>query len=447
MERRRALGGSIPKRIVRPRKTVGLPLDTTFEELRKGSANQAVSTTMGFTRLLRNLARDENIGQYVVPIIPDEGRTFGMDSLFPELKIYASQGQKYQPVDHDMLLSYSESAQGQILEEGITEAGFAGQLHRRRLGLRDPRRADDSVLHVLFDVRLPARRRPDLASRRCARTRLPARRNRWPHDVVGRRSAAPGRSLAGARQHRAAVPGVRPGVRVRSGSDHAGRHHAHVRHRRRTAADVDRDVFYYLTLYNENYPMPAMPADLDPAHIVRGLYRWKPAAPDTLRSATVLFSGSAQGAAHAAVDELAKLGIGVELWSATSYKALRDDALGCRALEPTAPQPAATRAAGHAVARRVEGPDHRRHRLHEDRARADRALPARPQRSCRWAPTAWAAATPAMRCATTSRSTPATSCSPCCRALAAEGLSGPAELQAAIEQYGIDPEASNPAVV
>ncbi len=78
---------------------------------------------MGFTRLLRNLARDEQFGKYVVPIIPDEGRTFGMDSLFPMLKIYASQGQKYEPVDHGLLLSYAESASGQILEEGITEAG------------------------------------------------------------------------------------------------------------------------------------------------------------------------------------------------------------------------------------------------------------------------------------------------------------------------------------
>ncbi len=105
MERRRALGGSIPKRIIRPRRPFGLPTDSTFEELRKGSGEQAVSTTMGFTRLLRNLCRDENIGQHVVPIIPDEGRTFGMDSLFPALKIYASQGQKYEPVDHDLLLS------------------------------------------------------------------------------------------------------------------------------------------------------------------------------------------------------------------------------------------------------------------------------------------------------------------------------------------------------
>ena len=123
VERRRALGGSIPKRIVRPRRSFSMPSASTFEELLKGSGEQAVSTTMGFTRLLRSMARDPEIGQYVVPIIPDEGRTFGMDSLFPALKIYASQGQKYEPVDHDLLLSYVEASKGQILEEGITEAG------------------------------------------------------------------------------------------------------------------------------------------------------------------------------------------------------------------------------------------------------------------------------------------------------------------------------------
>ena len=123
MERRRALGGSVPKRIIRMRKQLELPTDAAFAELRGGSGKQAASTTMGFTRLLRGLARDPKFGPFVVPIIPDEARTFGMDALFRELKIYASGGQKYEPVDHDLLLSYTEATNGQILEEGITEAG------------------------------------------------------------------------------------------------------------------------------------------------------------------------------------------------------------------------------------------------------------------------------------------------------------------------------------
>ena len=104
MERRKALDGSIPKRTTVARRRMELPGDKPFAELRGGSNGQAVSTTMGFTRLLRGLCRDEHIGPRVVPIIPDEARTFGMDALFRELKIYASQGQKYEPVDHDLLL-------------------------------------------------------------------------------------------------------------------------------------------------------------------------------------------------------------------------------------------------------------------------------------------------------------------------------------------------------
>src|SRR6187397_2596295 len=123
MERRKALDGSIPKRSTVARRPMELPDDKPFAELRGGSNGQAVSTTMGFTRLLRGLCRDEHIGPRIVPIIPDEARTFGMDALFRELNIYASQGQKYESVDHDLLLSYSESKSGQILEEGITEAG------------------------------------------------------------------------------------------------------------------------------------------------------------------------------------------------------------------------------------------------------------------------------------------------------------------------------------
>jgi len=340
MERRRALGGSIPKRIVRPRKVVGLPLDSTFEELRKGSANQAVSTTMGFTRLLRNLARDENIGQYVVPIIPDEGRTFGMDSLFPELKIYASQGQKYQPVDHDMLLSYSESAQGQILEEGITEAGSlasfiaAGSAYATRGVPTIPfytfysmfgfQRVGDLIWQAA-----DARARGFLLGATAGRTTLAGEglQHQDGHSHVLASTVPPCQAYDPAFAFEVAAI-IQAGITRMYGTDDE-----------RTAG-TDRDVFYYLTLYNENYPMPAMPADLDPAHILRGLYRWKPAPDQTLRKATILFSGSAQGAAHAAVEDLAKLGIGAELWSATSYKALREDALAAERwnrMHPSAP--------------------------------------------------------------------------------------------------------------
>ena len=159
----------------------------------------------------------------VVPIIPDEARTFGMDALFRELKIYAALGQKYEPVDHDLLLSYTESSQRPDPRGGHHRGRLAGQLHRRRHQLRPPRRADGALLHVLFDVRLPARRRPHLAGGRRPGPRLPARRHRRPHDAARRGPPAPGRPQPRAGQHGAAGAGLRPGVRLRGGDHRAGR--------------------------------------------------------------------------------------------------------------------------------------------------------------------------------------------------------------------------------
>nr|MBA2752823.1 pyruvate dehydrogenase (acetyl-transferring), homodimeric type [Actinomycetota bacterium] len=122
-ERRQALDGSLPRRVVRRSRQTNVPDDKVFAEFRQGSGTQAASTTMVFARMLRNLVRDPQVGKRVVPIIPDEARTFGLDSLFKEIGIYAALGQQYEPVDADLLLSYRESKSGQILEEGITEAG------------------------------------------------------------------------------------------------------------------------------------------------------------------------------------------------------------------------------------------------------------------------------------------------------------------------------------
>src|SRR5437763_1079328 len=122
LERRRALGGSIPKRVVRA-KPLAMPDEAAFAEFPRGSGTAAASTTMAFTRLLRNLLRDKSLGKRIVPIIPDEARTFGMDPLFKEVGIYSPLGQRYEPVDAETLLPYREAIDGQVLEEGITESG------------------------------------------------------------------------------------------------------------------------------------------------------------------------------------------------------------------------------------------------------------------------------------------------------------------------------------
>ncbi|MDX6307070.1 MAG: pyruvate dehydrogenase component [Nocardioidaceae bacterium] len=122
LERRRVLGGPLPKRVVDPN-PVKLPGDEMYAELKRGSGKQAIATTMAFVRLLRDLMKDPEIGQRIVPIAPDEFRTFGMDSMFPTAKIYSPHGQQYESVDRKMLLKYREDVKGQMLHEGISEAG------------------------------------------------------------------------------------------------------------------------------------------------------------------------------------------------------------------------------------------------------------------------------------------------------------------------------------
>ena len=296
MERRKALGGSLPKRTTKARKPLTVAGDSTFAELRGGSGKQEASTTMGFTRLLRTLARDKDMGPRVVPIVPDEARTFGMDALFRELNIYASMGQKYEPVDHDLLLSYSESAKGQILEEGITEAGSMSSFIAA--GTSYATHGVPMVPFYTFYSMFGFQRVGDLiwqaADQRAPVGSCSARRR------VARRCSARDCSTrtATAMLLASTVPAcqaydpayayevatiVQAGLQRMYGAD---------------VADDERDVFYYLALYNENYAMPPMPDFPDIAdEIVKGLYRWAEAPDDTGHRATILFSGSAQGAA------------------------------------------------------------------------------------------------------------------------------------------------------
>jgi pyruvate dehydrogenase E1 component len=321
MERRRALGGSIPKRTTVARKPLLLPNPEAFSEFTLGSGKQAVSTTMGFTRLLRNLARDKAFGERVVPIIPDEARTFGMDSLFRELKIYASQGQKYEPVDHDLLLSYTESTSGQILEEGITEAGSMASFIAA--GTSYATRGVPMVPFYTFYSMFGFQRVGDLIWQAAdARTRG------FLLGATAGRTTLLGEGLQHQDGHSLILASTVPACQaydpsfayevatiVRQGIN-------------RMYGEQPEDVFYYLTLYNENYLMPAQEASTTiEAEIMQGLYKWREAEGGKHR-ATILFSGSAHGAARLAASELLeRYDVGVDLWSATSYKALREEAL------------------------------------------------------------------------------------------------------------------------
>ncbi len=324
MQRRKVLDGSLPKRVVFERRPLHLPSPSVFDDLNKGSGGRAVSTTMAFTGLLRELMRDKAFGPRVVPIVPDEARTFGMDALFREFKIYAQEGQKYEPVDHELLLSYSESRDGQILEEGITEAGsmasfIAAGTSYENLGV-------PMVPFFVFYSMFGFQRVGDLCW-----SAADSRARGFMLGATAGRTTLPGEGL----QHQdgqslllaatnPAVEAYDPAFAYELGAiiDHG------LRRMYGNRAGESEDVYYYLTIYNENYPMPARPDHVVAEDIVSGMYLWDNGRDDLPHRATILFSGSAHGAARGAQAELAEhFGVGAQLWSVTSYKELRRDAL------------------------------------------------------------------------------------------------------------------------
>ncbi|MEA2000668.1 MAG: pyruvate dehydrogenase (acetyl-transferring), homodimeric type [Actinomycetota bacterium] len=331
MQRRTALDGVVPRRVVNVRRPLEMPDEKVYTEFDAGSGKAAVSTTGAFVRLLRSLARDATFGKRVVPIIPDEGRTFGMDALFKELKIYASQGQLYEPVDHNMLLSYVEDTDGQILEEGITEAGgmaswiSAATAYATRGVPMVPfftfysmfgfQRVGDSIWSAA-----DSRARGFLLGGTAGRTTLLGEglQHQDGHSLLLASTVPVCQAYDPAFAYEVAAI-IRDGL-----------------HRMYVNAE---DIFYYLTIYNENYVQPAKPGDVDEG-IVRGLYRFAEAPSEGSQHATILFSGPAQAAARQARQELIKhYGVAAELWSATSYKRLREDALDAERwnrLHPTA---------------------------------------------------------------------------------------------------------------
>ena len=207
---------------------------------------------MVFARILRNLIRDPELGPRIVPIIPDEARTFGMDPLFKEVGIYSALGQRYSPVDSDLVLSYREATDGQVLEEGITEAGSMASL--QAAGTSYATHGLAMIPFYIFYSMFGFQRTGDQiwAFGGRARTRLPDGRHGRPDDAHRRGSPArrrpqPDPGLDGPEHAR-----LRPGLRLRARGGRPRRHRADVR-------PEPEDVFYYVTIYNENYAQPAGP--------------------------------------------------------------------------------------------------------------------------------------------------------------------------------------------
>jgi pyruvate dehydrogenase E1 component len=317
--RRKALDGSVPTRQTTVRRPLPMPTDAPFKTFLEGSGGREVSTTMAFTSMLREMLREEGFGPRVVPIIPDEARTFGMDSMFREFEIYAPFGQKYRPVDHELLLSYTEDTDGQILEEGITEAGATASWIAA--GTSYAHQGIPMVPFYTFYSMFGFQRVGDLiwsaADSRCRGFMLGA---------TAGRTTLMGEGLQHQDGHSLLLASTIPACQA---YDPAFAYEVAVIVQdglKRMYVD-NEDIFYYITLYNENYDQPAMPEG-SRDDILRGLYRWSAGWGELETRATVVFSGTAQGAAREAQQELAeRWGIGVELWSATNYKAMREDAL------------------------------------------------------------------------------------------------------------------------
>jgi pyruvate dehydrogenase E1 component len=325
LERRRALGGLLPRRPATPTALPAQPAPAAFADFDAGSGHHPVSTTVAYTRLLRSLMRDPVIGSRIVPIVPDEGRTFGFEVLYSEFGIYAPDGQLYTPVDAGVQLSYKESAHGQVLQEGITEAGGLAELTAAATAGHtwDIAMVPFFTYYSMFGFQrvgdliwalADSRGRGFLVGATAGRTTL----------------AGEGLQLTDGTSHLAAlaVPSCRaydPAFAYETA--------AVVRDGIRRMYGDGEECFDYLTVYTEDRVQPAKPTEsgipgmgVDEA-IVAGLHRIS--APDDGVAAQVrlLASGPAVGAAQQAAAELADLGIAAEVWSVTSWKQLRDDAL------------------------------------------------------------------------------------------------------------------------
>ena len=322
MARRTALDGALPRRTTEVKRPLALPADGPFVELAAGSGGQSVSTTMAFTRLLRNLLRDEHFGPRVVPIIPDEARTFGMDALFREFNIYAAQGQLYEAVDANLLLSYAEARDGQILEEGITEAGCAASF--TAAGTSYATRGVPMVPFFTFYSMFGFQRVGDLLW-----AAADARTRGFLMAATAGRTTLLGEGLQHQDGHSLLLASTVPTCRAYDPA-FAYEMAAIIREGIHAMYEREEDVYYYLTLYNENYEMPAEPEGVTDG-LLAGLYRWqdRPEGLDPdVPTASIVFSGTAHRAARDARDALAEhYGVAADLWSATSYKALREDAM------------------------------------------------------------------------------------------------------------------------
>ncbi|TQM44444.1 pyruvate dehydrogenase (acetyl-transferring), homodimeric type [Pseudonocardia cypriaca] len=321
-ERRRSLGGPVPSRRASAKPLV-LPGDKVYETIRKGSGKQEVATTMAFVRLLRELVKDKEIGGRFVPIIPDEARTFGMDSMFPTQKIYNPNGQQYTSVDASLMLAYRESEQGQLLHEGINEAGSVGSF--TAAGTSYATHGEPMIPVYVFYSMFGFQRTGDsiwAAADQMARGFLVG--------ATAGRTTLTGEGLQHNDGHSLLLAATNPAVVSYDPAFSFEVAHIVKDGLRRMVGEDAENVIYYLTVYNEPYVQPAEPEDLDVDGLLRGLYRYAVSPREEGPQVRLLASGVSLPWALQARDMLAEQwGVGAEVWSVTSWGELRRDGVEC----------------------------------------------------------------------------------------------------------------------
>jgi len=326
MTRRHALGGFLPERR-NDAKALALPGDKAYSGTKRGSGKQQAATTMAFVRLLKDLMRDKEFGKRIVPIIPDEARTFGMDSLFPTAKIYNPNGQNYTSVDRELVLAYKEAPGGQILHTGINEAGSVAAL--TAAGTSYATHAEAMIPVYIFYSMFGFQRTGDqfwAAGDQMTRG--------FVIGATAGRTTLTGEGTQHADGHSPILAATNPGVVsydpaygyeighiVRDGLErmYGGNH-------------PDPNVMYYITVYNEPISQPAEPEDVDVEGILRGIHLVAPSTLDAGPRVQLLASGVAVPWTIEAARVLAEdWGVAADVWSVTSWTELRRDGLAAEA--------------------------------------------------------------------------------------------------------------------
>jgi len=317
-EHRQRLGGYVPSRSVTA-PPLHTPSETLFEEFYQGSGDRPLSTTMAFVRVLSKLLRDKEIGKLIVPIVPDEARTFGMEALFRQCGIYSHVGQLYEPVDRDTLVYYKEATNGQLLEEGITEAGSMASLIAA--GTAYATHGINTIPFFIYYSMFGFQRIGDLiwaaADMRCRGFLLGA--------TAGRTTlAGEGLQHQDGHSHLLAYP-----IPTLLAYDPAFAYELAViiRDGIYRMYEAQEEVFYYLTVGNQNYVMPPMPGNgAIKEGILKGMYKYKTSDLTGAPWRAQLFgSGAIMNEVLQAQEMLAERNVAADVWSVTSYKALRTD--------------------------------------------------------------------------------------------------------------------------